>query len=63
MEALKVKDLKKIISDLEKINDNIDEFEIYIIPCGTPAQPVLDISIETVDYKNVLGIQLCADVF
>ena len=71
METMKIKDLKKLLSDLEDKLGDLDDLEIFIRPIGTPSQPVHDMGIgryehgvdEVGDKKEVFCVYLEGDVF
>lgn len=42
---MKIKDLKKLLSDLEDKLGDLDDLEIFIRPIGTTSQPVYDMGI------------------
>lgn len=71
METMKIKDLKKLLSDLEQERGNIDELEIWIQPFLDWIQPterpslefhgmgILDVSNNVEPYrKEVFGVYL-----
>jgi hypothetical protein len=70
METMKIKDLKKLLSDLEQERGNIDELEIWIQPVGTPSvevyvMGVVNVSSDNVEEhgKEVFGVYLEGDCF
>ena len=67
---MKIKDLKKLLSDLEHECGNIDELDIWIQPVGTPSVEVYSMGITTVHSNNaehngkeVFGVYLEGDCF
>ena len=69
MEKMRIKELKKLLVDLEQERGNIDELEIWIQPVGTPSVEVYSMGIVKVcsnneqDGKEVFGIYLEGDCF
>ncbi len=70
MEKMKIKDLKKLLVDLEQERGNIDELEIWIQPVGTPSVEVYSMGIVNVCSNNtkqhgkeVFGVYLEIDCF
>jgi hypothetical protein len=71
MKTMKIKDLKKLLSDLEDKLGDLGDLEIFIRPVGTPSQPVYDMCIGTYEHgvdevggkKEVFCVYLEGDVF
>ena len=70
METMKIKDLKKLLVDLEEERGNIDELEIWIQPAGTPSVEVYSMGMVNVCRNNteqhgkeVFGVYLEGDCF
>ena len=53
MKTMKIKELKKLLVDLEQEKGNIDELEIWIQPVGTPSVEVYSMGIVNVCSNNV----------
>ena len=68
---MKIKDLKKLLSDLEDRLGDLGDLEIFIRRVGTPSQPVYDMGIGTYEHgvdevgekKEVFYVYLEGDVF
>jgi len=52
METMKIKDLKKLLYDLEQQRGNINELKIWILPIGTPPLEVYSMGMATVQDDN-----------
>jgi phage-related protein len=70
MKTMKIKELKKLLVDLEQERGNIDELEIWIQPAGTPSVEVYGMGIVNVSSNNaeqhgkeVFGVYLEGDCF
>ena len=70
MKTMKIKNLKKLLVDLEREHKNIDELEIWIQPAGTPSVEVYGMGIVKVcsnnteqQGKEVFGVYLEGDCF
>jgi hypothetical protein len=71
MKTMKIKDLKKLLSDLEDRLGDLGDLEIFIRRVGTPSQPVYDMGIGTYEHgvdevgekKEVFYVYLEGDVF
>ena len=70
METMKIKELKKLLVDLEQERGDIDELEIWIQPIGTPSVEVYSMGIVNVSSNNVeqngkevFGVYLEGDCF
>jgi|LakMenE18May11ns_1017448.scaffolds.fasta_scaffold6859343_1 hypothetical protein len=70
METMKIKELKKLLVDLEQERGSIDELEIWIQPSGTPSVEVYSMGIANVSSNNVeqhgkevFGVYLEGDIF